>query len=126
MYRSWLTLVSLLLAALCGLPTLPVAAQTPINSYAAVQLGGVNTVAYGINDSGQIAGASRFGIYPNQHDHAMIWQNNVFTDLVHLGRIVPVFSPGFDRCHNRCIFLEEAMHCVDANSWLSIWKRACD
>lgn len=73
MKRSCLTLVALLLTALCGLAA-PVTAQAPpINSYSAVQIGGEDVAAYGLNDAGQVVGQSG--------SHAYVWQNGVMTDL---------------------------------------------
>ena len=69
MIRNWLTIIALLLAALCGPLTTPVGAQTPINSYPAVYL---VSEAYGINDTGQVVGST---------GHAALWQNGSVKDL---------------------------------------------
>src|SRR5690348_8729868 len=85
MKRSWLTLIALLPAALCGLPPFPAAGQTPTNSYTFVplgHLGGGHTRAYGLNDSGQVVGCSDTALL---NSHAFLWQSGAMTDLGTLG-----------------------------------------
>src|SRR5207253_2421014 len=74
MRRSWLIFIAFVLAALSGLPASPAVGQTPpTNSYTAVQIGGLYTTAYGLNDAGQVVGQAG--------NHAFLWQNGVMTDL---------------------------------------------
>src|SRR5678815_4791060 len=81
MTRRWLILITLLLAALCGPPALPAAAQLPTNSYTVTDLGhlgGGGTVPYDVNDTGQVVGTSRRA---DGWLSAFLWQNGSMIDL---------------------------------------------
>lgn len=91
MTRSWLTLIGLLLAALCAPLVPPAAAQTPIR-YTVVSLATPSssgrTDALGVNASGLVVGqAVGGGAYVDALRYAFLWQNGAITYLGSTGSI---------------------------------------
>lgn len=88
MTRNWLPLIGVLLAALCGPPVSPAAAQTRITyTVAGVAIPSSNwrTLALGVSDSGLVVG--RAGDTSSANTYAFLWQNGAATYIGSAGSV---------------------------------------
>lgn len=87
MKRWFSALFLLLLAMAAAAPASRAGGSTPVNSYTSEylgHLGGGETVAYAVNDAGQVAGSSRPAVV-GVTSRAFLWSGGVMTDLGTLG-----------------------------------------